>query len=281
MVFITYQSISAEINRQHKLSQDIAGEQSKISNGKKITRSSDNPQDWVEISNIGRQQSSNDSWQANIQFAIARSAQAESNLNDLNTLMTRVGELIIQAAATGVDSPGREAVAKDLEGIKASVRDLLYEKDYQGTPVFDDAKTVAVPVGKGLTLESVGTRQSISDGVDVNGTPMTLDQILDQAVTAVRSGDEAQRDAALESARKALDHVIVAQSVQGVRSQRVDDAKGRLEDNALALVERRSALEDTDLSETISLLQTKLVTLEAAQSAFARINRQTLFDLLR
>ena len=44
--------------------------------------------------------------------------------------------------------------------------------------------------------------------------------------------------------------------------------------------ERRSGLEDTDLTETIARIQSKLLSLEAAQAAFARINRQSLFDLI-
>ena len=55
----------------------------------------------------------------------------------------------------------------------------------------------------------------------------------------------------------------------------------RVLDSDLQLTERRSLLEDTDLTETISSLQTKLTSLEAAQAAFARISRTSLFDLLR
>lgn len=281
MVFITTQAIAAEIQRQQSLSKDIAAQQAKISSGKKYTQPSDNPQDWVQISEIGRQQSINASWQSNLNFAQSRASQASSSLNDLNTLMTRVTELIVKAASTAPGSPGQEAIARDLEGIRTSVRDILNKTDYQGTPVFDDGTTVDVPVGRGLTVEAVGTRQSISDGVATAAGPRSLDQILADAITAVRSGTEAQRNVSLAEARKGLDHVIVAQSVQGVRGQRLDDVNGRLTDVSLQLSERRSTLEDTDLTETVSKLQTKLVTLEAAQSAFARINRQSLFDLIR
>jgi flagellar hook-associated protein 3 FlgL len=144
--------------------------------------------------------------------------------------------------------------------------------------VFDNVNTVNVPVGSGVSLEAVPTRQSISE--NVIGT-RSLDQILTDAITAVRTGTDTDRSNALADARKALDHVIVAQSVQGVRSQRMEDIGTRLNSSALALTERRSSLEDTDLTETITKLQNKLTTLEAAQSAFARISRQSLFDLIR
>jgi flagellar hook-associated protein 3 FlgL len=39
-------------------------------------------------------------------------------------------------------------------------------------------------------------------------------------------------------------------------------------------------LEDTDLSAAIAKLNSQTITLEAAQAAFARINRRTLMDIL-
>ncbi|MBT2187080.1 flagellin [Sphingobium nicotianae] len=277
MVFITSQSISAEINRQQLMSKEIATEQGKISSGHKLNQASDNPQDWVQISLVGRQQSLTTAWQSNLTFADSRSTKASANLNDINTLMTKVTDLLVTSTSTSQGSPGREAVAQQLEGIRQTINDLLNQTDYQGQPVFDDTNTVNVPVGAGLSIEAVGTRQSIAD--NAVGT-RSLDQVLSDAITAVRSGTDADRSAALADTRTALDHVIVAQSLQGVRAQRIEDMGNRLTDNSLALTERRSTLEDTDLTETITKLQQKLTTLEAAQQAFARINRQTLFDLI-
>lgn len=278
MVFITSQSLSAEILRQQNLARDIADEQIKISTGKKINQPADNPQDWVQISQIGRQQAINDAWGANANFAKARADAAASNLNDINGLMMTVTELLVKSTSTSQDSPGREAVAREIEGIRQAVHDLLYQTDYQGSPIFDDAHTVNIPVGAGLAVDAVATRQSVTD--NVVGT-MGLEDLLQAAIDAVRSSDEQGLKDALTNSRIALDHVIVAQSVQGVRQKRIDDIYARIEDKKLALTERRSGLEDTDVGEVITKLQSKLTTLEAAQAAFARIGRQSLFDLLR
>ena len=48
----------------------------------------------------------------------------------------------------------------------------------------------------------------------------------------------------------------------------------------LDYTERRADLESTNLSQVIANVSAQLLQLEAAQSAFARINRQTLFDLI-
>jgi len=278
MVFITSQSLSAEILRQQNLARDIATEQTKISTGKKINQPADNPQDWVQISQIGRQQSINDAWASNASFANARAAAAASSLGDINTLMSKVTELLVQSTSTSQDSPGREAVAQSIEGIKQSIHDLLNQTDYQGSPIFDDNNTVNIPVGAGLAVDAVATRQSISD--NVVGTK-SLDDVLQAAIDAVRNSDAVALKQSLTDSRAALDHVIVAQSIQGVRQQRIDDIATRINNKKLDLTERRSGLEDTDVGEVITKLQSKLTTLEASQAAFARIGRQSLFDLLR
>jgi len=278
MVFITSQSLNAEILRQQNLARDIATEQTKISTGKKINQPADDPQAWVQISQIGRQQSINDAWTSNATFANSRAQAAASSLGDINSLMMNVTELLVQSTSTSQDSPGREAVAQSIEGIKQSIHDLLNQKDYQGSPVFDDTFTTNIPVGSGLAVDAVATRQSISD--NAVGT-QSLEDVLQAAIDAVRSGDGTALKQSLTDSRAALDHVIVQRSVQGVRQQRIDDITQRLTNKKLDLTERRSGLEDTDVGEVITKLQSKLTTLEASQAAFARIGRQSLFDLLR
>lgn len=277
MVFITTQSLNAEILRQQRMAKDIATEQGKISTGLKLNQSSDNPQDWVQISLVGRQQSINSAWQSNLNFADSRAVKAMANLNDINGLMTQVTQLLVTASSTAGGSPGREAAAFQLEGIRTTIKELLNQTDYQGQPVFDDTHTVNIPVSAGMAVEPVPTRQSISE--NVIGT-RSLDDILGDAIASLRTGTDEDRNKALDDTRKTLDHVIVAQSIQGVRSQRLDDIGARLTDSALAMTERRSYLEDTDLTETVTKLQSKLTTLEAAQSVFARIGKQSLFDYM-
>jgi len=51
-------------------------------------------------------------------------------------------------------------------------------------------------------------------------------------------------------------------------------------DFRLALQKLRQGLESADLAKVISDVKAKLVQLDAAQSAFARINQKTLFDLI-
>ena len=280
MVAISRQTVADEIKRQQVLTQEIAKAQVAVSSGKRLNAPSDDVHAWVEISEIGRLQASYAAWTQNIGYGESRAEKAQTNLNQINSLMTRAKELLLQAASTPTGDSGRAAVVTELTALRETLSDLISETDFQGIPVFDDATTVKIPVGRGIQLETVGTRQSISEGIDVNGTPMSLDGILAAAIAAVESGDDAARMAALGGVEDGLDHIINQQAKQGIRAERLATFSERLEDVSLTLKERRSTLEDTDLTETIARMQQKLLTLEAAQSAFARINKQSLFDLI-
>jgi flagellar hook-associated protein 3 FlgL len=281
MVAISRQTVADEIRRQQTMTQEIAKAQIAVSTGKKLSAPSDDVNSWVEISEIGKLQASYAAWTGNVSYGESRAEKAQTSLQQINTLMTRAKELLVQGVSTAAGETGRAAIVAELGSIRETLSELLNETDYQGIPVFDDTTTIKIPVGRGIQMEAVGTRQSVSEGIDVNGTAMSLDDILANAITAVETGDETARTTALAAIETGLDHVIGEQARQGIRSERLSAMADRVTGIALTLQERRSGLEDTDLTETIAKMQQKLLTLEAAQSAFARINQQSLFDLLR
>lgn len=280
MVAITSQAMADEIRRQQRLAQSIAADQAAVSSGKKITQPSQDPQAWVQISDIGRAQSQNSAWSDNLSYAEARSEKAETNLREMNTQFSRARELLVRASTSTLDAAGKAAVLAEISAIRTSVHDMLNEKDYQGVPVYDDTTATMVPVSRGLTLEAVGTRQSIESGITVNSVARTLDDILVEAYDAVNLGTQTALNNSLVSLEAGLNHVILQQSVQGIRSDRLETAKEQNTSIQLDLRERRSGLEDTDLTVTLARIQAQLLSLEAAQAAFARINRQSLFDLI-
>jgi flagellar hook-associated protein 3 FlgL len=280
MVSITQQSMLDEIRRQQQLAKSISADQAAISSGKKLIAPSQDPRSWVQVSQIAQAQAQQAAWTSNISYAQTRSDKAESNLDEISSLMTRARELYISASTSTLDAAGKASVVTSLDGIRKSISDLVNEKDYQGLPVFDETNAVSIPAGRGLSVDAVGTRQSVSEGIDVSGTPMSLDAIMGAAIAAVQAGTATSDDDGLTGLNAGIDHLVGEQALQGVRSERLEQVTNRLKNVDLNLTERRQGLEDTDLTETITQLQNKLLTLEAAQAAFARINKQSLFDLI-
>ena len=281
MVGIANKTLIAEIRRQQTLSQGIIEGQTAISTGITLTKPSDNSLAWVQVSEIGKEQAQQSAWQSNVSYGQGRAANAESNLDQINTLLISAQELVTSARNGSLSDAQRAAIFEDVKGVRDAISSLLNQADYQGVPVFDDTQSVLVPVSRGLKLAVVGTRQEVSEGIDVGGTPMTLDGILGQALTALQGGTDADLQSALGAIKAGQGHITIEQAKQGVRSDRLDTTENRLTSVDLDLKERRQGLESTDLSEVISSVKSKLLQLEAAQSAFARINQQTLFDLIR
>ncbi|HKT76347.1 MAG TPA: flagellin [Sphingobium sp.] len=281
MVGITNKTLIAEIRRQQQLSQGIVEGQTAISTGITLTKPSDNALAWVQVSEVGKAQAQQTAWQANVTYGSSRAANAEANLDQINTLLVRAQELVTSARNGSLNDSNRTAIVEEMKTIRTTVGSLLTQTDYQGVPVFDDTQSVLVPVSRGLNLAVVGTRQDVSQGIDVGGTPMSLDDILGQSLTALQTGADADLVAALGGIRAGQSHIVIEQAKQGVRGDRLDTIGTRLTSVDLDLSERRQGLESTDLSQVISSVKSKLLQLDAAQSAFARINQQTLFDLIK
>ncbi|MEJ7933304.1 flagellin [Sphingobium sp. AN558] len=280
MVGITAKTAIAEIRRQQALSQSIIEGQTAISSGITLNKPSDNALAWVQVSDIGRAQAQQAAWQANVSYGAGRAATAEANLEEVNNLMVRAQELITSARNGALNDTSGVAIGEELKTIRATVGELLNQKDYQGIPVFDDGQSVLVPVSRGLNLAVVGTRQSVSEGIDVGGSRKSLDDIFAQGLAALGGGSDADLSSALAAIQAGQNHIAVEQAKQGVRGDRLDVIGTRLTSVDLDLTDRRSDLESTDLTEVISSVKSKLLQLDAAQSAFARINQKTLFDLI-
>lgn len=280
MVGITNKIMLAEIRRQQQLSQSIVDGQTAISTGVTLTKPSDDALAWVQVSDIGRQQAQQSAWQTNISYGTARAGSAEANLEEINNLLTRAQELVTSARNGALNDTSSAAIKEEMTTIRTTIGELLNQKDYQGVSVFDDGQSVLVPVSKGLNLAVVGTRQQVSEGIDVGGTPMSIDDILGQTIAALDSGSDDDLANALDSIKSGNNHIVVERARQGVRSDRLDVVGERLTNVDLNLDERRGNLESADLTKVISTVKAQLLQLEAAQSAFARINQKTLFDLI-
>lgn len=280
MVGITAKTMATEIRRQQQLSQQIVAGQTAVSTGISLTKPSDNSLAWVQVSDVGRAQAQQAAWQTNVAYGKARAGNAESNLGEITNLLTRAQDLAISARNGSLNDTSRAAIVEEMNTIHTTITELLNEKDYQGTPVFDDTTSTLVPVSRGLNLAVVGTRQEVSEGIDVNGAAMTMDDIFTSVIAAVQSGGDSAVSGAVDAIQSAISHVVVEQAKQGVRGDRLDTIGERLTDVDLDLTERRANLESTDLTKVISDVSAKLLQLDAAQSAFARITKQTLFDLI-
>ena len=272
---------SADIQSQLDLSRAIADQQEAISSGKRLIRPSDDPQGWLEVSLIARQQSDEAASTANIGRAETRAVQAESSMSELAAGLTRAKELLVLSNNDAVNGVNREGIAIELEGILDNFRDILAQDDPFGGKLFADVP-IEVPIGGTRNVIASPTLADLAQGIsDGSGGTVTLESLLLSGIAAVRSGTSADREASLQPFDKALDHMTSKLTEQGVARGRLESARDQFIDSRLVLAQRRGDIEDVDVSEAITRLQQLDISLEAAQAVYAKINQSSLLDYLR
>jgi flagellar hook-associated protein 3 FlgL len=135
----------------------------------------------------------------------------------------------------------------------------------------------------------------VADGLQVAPVPsadevfqtggVSLAQQLRDAADALEIADPVARRVAygqsIQKLNDMVEHIAMVRSDIGVRAGRLDALENRLADQQIELTAERSGLEDTDITEAVARLNSQQLTLEAAQAAFARISKKTLFDILQ
>lgn len=267
--------MTREIARQSKLSDQLERIQIQISGGKKLLRASDDPVASRRIATIGKAQASTTTWAANVKTAAAHVAQADVALGSTSNLLTRARELTLSAASATTNPADRASIAVELSAIADEIDGFAATRDSNGDPLFAASNAVAVRFDTDISFAPV---PSASDAFVVGGNALSTG--LRDAAAAIASGDATAIGASLETLSASISHVADQRAAMGLSAGRLERIGDGLAARGIALSDERSVEEDTDLSVAIAQLNAQNLTLEAAQAAFARINRQTLFDIL-
>jgi len=275
MINATGNRMTQEIQRQSRLAQKIANTQTQISTGKRIQRASDDPVGASRVATL-RQAQANDAARAgNISLGISLTAQADGVMRSVSDMMARALELTIAGSNSTLPSGDRGVIAAELNALADEIELQSQTRSVTGQALFASGNPLNVRFDSDNAFAPVPSRNAMfeSGGVAVG-------QIVRDAAVALNNGNPTQIGASLTAVQGGSDHIADASAAIGLNAARLDRLQ---ESSALRLssfAEERSALEDTDLSSAIADLSALTVTLEAAQAAFARINRRTLMDFL-
>jgi flagellar hook-associated protein 3 FlgL len=275
MINATGNRMTQEIARQSRLAAQIATKQAQVSSGKRLQRASDDPVATARLANLKRAQANDAARAANIGFAITQMAQADTQLRSVSDLLARAKELTV-AGANGASSPAdRGTIAAEIVAIADEIDAASLTRSANGEALFALGNSRIVRFDDHITFAPVPTR---SAAFETGG--VSISQILHDGAAAVAEGNAPLIASAVTLADSAIDHVADVSAVVGINAARLERLQESSAERAISIGEERSGLEDTDLSSAIAELNGMTLTLEAAQAAFARINRRTLMDFL-
>jgi flagellar hook-associated protein 3 FlgL len=276
MVYVTGNRLTAEINRQDRLGAAIQKQQAAVSSGKRLEVASDDPVAAARISQL-RQAEANDAvWSQTITLARSLASQADGVMRALADHMSRAQELAIAAGKGDASSSDRDVMAAELRVMADDIDSLSRTTSSLGKPLFAEGDASQLRFDGDTVFAPVPSRDAV---FSVDGT--SLADVVRTMADQVSAGGTANLAAVVSAAGNAVDHVAARTAQIGVDAARIERIDNGRSARAIAVAEERSALEDTDLTEAIARLSAQNLTLEAAQATFARINRQSLFDLLR
>ena len=271
--------LSLEINRQTRIAQEIARAQTEIATGKRILAPSDDPIGAARVSELSRAQADEATWLRNVETAAALAARADTTLASVATSMDRAKELMLAVASGTLSADNRTVIAAELRGIAEEIGSLRVVLDPRGEPLFRINGPLEIPISAGMRIAPVAERAAIFDA------PIDLVAAVNAAAAAAVEPDAAARSAAIQTSLATLDkgaaQLATARADQGIRADRLDKIRERLEASELQLEEQKSNIEGTNITEAVARLQSKQLNLQAAQAMFARINQRSLFDLIR
>ena len=119
-----------------KISEDVQNLQAKVSTGKNILRSSDDPVAAVELSAAKEQKNILERFKRNVDSAQRRLDLADGSMQQAINVMTRISELAIQA---GNDTNGvaeRVAIRTEVEQLANVMLEIANTRDAQGQSLF-------------------------------------------------------------------------------------------------------------------------------------------------
>ncbi len=275
MINATGNRMTAEIRRQTSLADTISRLQKQISSGVRIDRPSDDPVAAARISGFRQQQSDMSTWLANLDIGITATSQADGVLKNASDLVARYQQLTVAGASGSASAADRATMANELRSIADELDSLQGATDASGNALFPLGASMQLRIDAGTTVPMMRDRAALFEVSGVN-----VGDMVRNAATAMDSGNSAAIQATVSEARTAVGKIADSAAMVGLDAARLD----RVRDSHLArqidVQTERKAFESTDLTQAIAELNLTQVTLDAAQAAFARINRKTLFDIL-
>ena len=285
MISGTRYRLTAEINRQVNLGREIARTQVEIATGKRIQTPSDDPTGAALVSDLARAQAQEAAWMRNLDVAGTLSDRADNALAAVASNVDRANELMVAAASQTLSAENRATIALELRAIAVDIATLADSRDPRGGELFRTDAALEIPVGSGGNLAPVGSRAEVFGNIATAGGPLDLATIIDNAAAAIVEPDPVLRRAATDASVAAVavagDHVAAVRADQGVRGSRIDRLREEFEQSAILIDEQKGAIEGVDLTEAIARLQSKQLSLQAAQAVLARVSQTSLFDQLR
>ena len=288
------------------LNDRVQGLQDQVATGRADTRPSQDLMSAVKLSAGKELLSGIERYQTNIDVAMIRLDLADTTLEQIGNVAIRLSELAVQGATDTLSHADRQALRLEVEQQLELMMGLANTRDSQGQSLFAGYRTADTPFVRGadgrvvyqgdsgvhtLRISDSQSLPTSLDGasalqrVETGNGPKSAFTIVEDFITALATSDTPEgREGLTQSVAdiKAMTTHVAAQRTRVGAYARTAEVQAETLGKREILVRKAvSGLEDADLAEVISQLQSLLVNRDATQQVFAKISQQSLFDFIR
>ncbi|MED5247287.1 MULTISPECIES: flagellar hook-associated protein FlgL [Priestia] len=267
--------------------------QNQLSTGKKITRPSDDP----VVATKGMAYRSNlsevNQYKRNLTEAQSWFDSSESGLEQVNSILQRTKELVVQGLNGTNESDDRQAIAREIEQLKLDYMQVG-NTQVAGNYIFNGVNVGAPPVSEDassmikstINLDPFSVEVSKGIQLRVNIHPENIFgqgafDLMNSVQTAFEQNDVNSLKDLSTQVDTQLSTLLAERSELGARSNRLELIENRLDSQEITATKMLSNNEDADIEQVITNLTVQESVHRAALGVGAQIIQPTLLDFLR
>jgi flagellar hook-associated protein 3 FlgL len=289
------------VTNQMLMSQSVANLQSALSKMvdlqdqasslKRLRKPSDGPADVASAMALHSQLAMNGQYSKNIDDATAWLGSADNALTSFVTQLNQVNSLVLQASNASTDQNARNTIANQIDQIRQALLGLA-NTQYAGRPIFagtasgtgayqQDGTFVGIPADVERTI-APGQRVQVNvNGTDAFGQPGSdIFTTLSSISNAIRT-DPSQLQSLSTTLGTQTSNVQQQLASVGARYQRVSAMQTQNSSDNVTMKKNLSNLEDADIAQVLTDLQTQQVAYQAALQVTAQAIQPSLANFLK
>ena len=267
--------------------------QNQLSTGKKIIRPSDDP----VVATKGMAYRSNlsevNQYKRNLTEAQSWFDSSESGLEQVNSILQRTKELVVQGLNGTNESDDRQAIAREIEQLKLDYMQVG-NTQVAGNYIFNGVNVGAPPISENasgiiesnINLDPFSVEVSKGIQLRVNIHPENIFgqgafDLMNNVQTAFEQNDVNSLKDLSTQVDTQLSTLLAERSELGARSNRLELIENRLDSQEITATKMLSNNEDADIEKVITDLTVQESVHRAALGVGAQIIQPTLLDFLR
>jgi len=284
----------------------LAQMQTQLASGKQIVQPSDDPDKAAIIQRLNTAYERQEVYETSLDSVNNRLVAEESALMGTDNILQRLRELAVRASSDTLTAPDRKIIAIEVSTLKDAVVALANTQDITGNYVFSGSMTKTVPFaidGAGATLYKGDDRyvevdvseqlrlsmnrpgnevfaSVVRQEAGVDPRRVSFFSVIDDFVTALNNNQTAGVQRSLAEVSEMSENLSGSLADVGSRMLVVDSQREMLSDAKLRYKTLLSGVEDLDYAKAVTALSAEMLSLEAAQSSFAKISQLSLFNYM-